>query len=82
MYKRLNDFKKRFSRLKIVNPQIDEIKNLQEKGLDDVRDLFNELYYIYKDKYSKEKDVLNTKYKKNYYKNLLVQVWRRKRTTD
>ena len=74
MYKRLNDFKKRFSRLKIVNPQIDEIKNLQEKGLDDVRDLFNELYYIYKDKYSKEKDVLNTKYKKNYYKNLLVQV--------
>ena len=74
MYKRLNDFKKRFSRLKIVNPQIDEIKNLQEKGLDDVRDLFNELYYIYKDKYSKEKDGLNTKYKKNYYKNLLVQV--------
>ena len=82
VYKRLNDFKKRFSRLKIVNPQIDEIKNLQEKGLDDVRDLFNELYYIYKDKYSKEKDGLNTKYKKNYYKNLLVQVWRRKRTTD
>ena len=82
VYKRLNDFKKRFSRLKIVNPQIDEIKNLQEKGLDNVRDLFNELYYIYKDKYSKEKDGLNTKYKKNYYKNLLVQVWRRKRTTD
>ena len=70
MYKRLNDFKKRFSRLKIVNPQIDENKNLQEKVLDDVRDLFNELYYIYKDKYSEEKDGLNTKYKKNYYKSL------------
>ena len=64
MYKRLNDFKKRFNKLKIVNPQTDENKNLQKKVLDDVGDLFNELYYIYKDKYSEEKDDLNTKGKK------------------
>ena len=55
MYKRLNDFQTRFNKLKIVNPQTDENKNLQEKVLNDVRDLFNQLYYIYKDKYNEEK---------------------------
>ena len=63
MYKRLNDLK-RFNRLITVNTQTDENKNLQKKVLDDVGDLFNELYYIYKDKYSEEKDDLNTKGKK------------------
>ena len=89
MYKRLNDFKKRFNKLKIVNPQTDENKNLQKKVLDDVGDLFNELYYIYKDKYSEEKDDLNTKGKKKLLQKietywwLSVRVWRRKRrTTD
>ena len=69
MYKRLYHFKQRFNRLKTVNPETDENKNLQKQVLDDVGDLFNELYYIYKDKYSEEKDGLNTKAKKNYYKN-------------
>ena len=69
--KKLNDFRKRFNRLKTVKPQTDENKNLQEKVLDDVGDLFNELYYIYKDKYSEEKDGLNARYKKNFnYKKL------------
>ena len=63
MYKRLNDFKKIFNKLKIVNPQTDENKNLQKKLLDDVGDLVNELYYIYKDNYSEEKDGLNTRQK-------------------
>ena len=69
MYKRLYHFKQRFNRLKTVNPETDKNKNLQKQVLDDVGDLFNELYYIYKDKYSEEKDGLNTKAKKNYYKN-------------
>ena len=54
-HKRLNDFKKRFNRLKTVNSQINKNKNLQEKVLDDAGYLFNELYYIYKDKYSEKK---------------------------
>ena len=57
MYKRLNDFKKRFNRFKGVNPQTDENKVLQPNVLDDVGDLFNNLYYIYKDKYNEEKMV-------------------------
>ena len=71
MYKRLNDFERRFNRLKNVTPQIDNNKVLKQKVLDGVGDLFNELYYIYKDKYSEEKDGLNARYKKNFnYKKL------------
>ena len=70
MYKRLYHFKKRFNRLKTVNPQTGENKNLQKQVLDDVGDLFNELYYIYKDKYSEEKDGLNTKAKKKLLQKL------------
>ena len=48
MYKKLNDSKKkkRFNRLKTVNPQTDNNKVLKQKVLDDVRDLFSKLYYI------------------------------------
>ena len=67
MYKKLNDFKKRFNKLKAVDPQTDENKVLKPKVLDNVGDLFNELYYIYKDKYNEEKDGLNTKNKKVFY---------------
>ena len=62
----INDFKKRFNRIETVNPQTDENKNLQKKVLDNVGDLFNELYYVYKGKHSEEKDSLNKKDKKNF----------------
>ena len=39
-------------------------KVLKPKVLGSVADLFNELYYLYKDKYNEEKDGLNTKNKK------------------
>ena len=70
MFKKLNDFKKWFNKLKTVNPQTNENKVLKSKVLGNVRDLFNELYYVYKDKYNEEKDGLNTKNKKLYYKKL------------
>ena len=47
--------------LKNVTPETDENKDQQEKVLNNVGDLFNELYYIYKDKYSEEKNGLKTK---------------------
>ena len=64
MYKRLNDFKKRFNRFKSVSPQTDENKVLKPQVLEDAGDLFNNLYYIYKDEYNEEKNGLNTKHKK------------------
>ena len=67
MYKKLNNLKKRFNKLKTVDPQANEIKALKPKVLDNVGDFFNELYYIYKDKYNEEKDALNIKNKKAFY---------------
>ena len=64
MFKKLNDFKKRFNKLKTVNPQTDKNKELKSKVLDNVGDFSNELYYVYKDKYNEEKESLNTKKKK------------------
>ena len=61
-HKRINDFKIRFNRLKTFSPQTDENKNLQEKVLGDAGDIFNKLYYVYKDKYSEENDGLTTKH--------------------
>ena len=52
---------KKINKLKVVDPQTDENKVLQPKVLDNVGDLFNELYYIYKDKYNEERDGLDTK---------------------
>ena len=67
MYKKLNDFQKSFNKLKAVNPQTDENKVLKSNVLDNIRDLFNDLYYIYKDKYNEETDGLNTNNKKLFY---------------
>ena len=70
MYKKLNDLKK-INKLKAVDPQTNENKVLKSKVLDNVGDLFNELYYIYKNKYNEEKDGLNVKNKSLlYYKKM------------
>ena len=42
MYKKLNNFKKRFNRLKSVNAQTDNNEFLKQKVLVNVIDLFNE----------------------------------------
>ena len=52
---------KKINNFKVVDPQTDENKVLQPKVLDNVGDLFNELYYIYKDKYNEEREGLDTK---------------------
>ena len=67
MYKKLNDFFKKINKFKVLDPQTNENKVLKPKVLDNVGDLFNDLYYIYKDKYNKEKDGLNTKNKNIFY---------------
>ena len=67
MFKKLNDFKTRSNKLKTVDPQTKENKVLKPKVLENVRDLFNELYYVYKDKYNEGKEGLNTKNTKLFY---------------
>ena len=46
MHKKLNDFHKKCAGLENVTPPTKENKDLNAKVLDDVEDLFNELYYI------------------------------------
>ena len=50
MHKTLKIFNKKFIDLKNVIPRTEANKKLKEKVLDDAGDLFNDLYYIYKDK--------------------------------
>ena len=50
--------------LKNVTPQTEANKNLKEKALNDVGDLFNELYYILKDKYNEKNGWLNPRRQK------------------
>ena len=66
MHKRLNDFHKKCIKLKGVNPQTKANEDLKEKVLDNAGDIFNELYYIYKEKYEEEKDALNEKDTKKF----------------
>ena len=47
--------KKNLAKFKAVNPQTNENKVLKPKVLDNVGDLFNNLHYIYKDKYNEKK---------------------------
>ena len=54
MHKKQKNFHKKFTYLKNVTPRIETNKKLKEKVLDDAGDLFNDLLYIYKDKYKKE----------------------------
>ena len=71
MHKKLQDFNEKFTGLKNVIPRTKDKKELKEKVLNDARDLFNNLYCTYKDKYSEEINSLNTENKKKLdYKKL------------
>ena len=56
----LNDFHKKFIKLKSVDSQTEANEDLKAKVLDNAGDIFNKLYYIYKEKYEEEKDALTT----------------------
>ena len=51
---------------KKFNPQTKEEKDLKEKIKDNAGDIFNELHYIYKERYSAEKNGLNTQDTKKF----------------
>ena len=51
MHKKLSKFHKKFTRCKNVNSQTKAKEELKVKVLDNVGDIFNDMYYIYKQKY-------------------------------
>ena len=71
IHKTLRSFYKRFTSLKNVAPRTQSNKNLKNKVLNDPGDLYNDLYYIYKDKYNEEINSLDTENRKKFdYKKL------------
>ena len=62
----MSEFHKKISKFKSVNSQTEANKDLKAKVLDNAGDLFNELYYIYKEKYEEEKDALNERGSKKF----------------
>ena len=63
MYKKLNKFNDEIIGLKNVASRKEEKKELKNKVLSNAENLYNELYYIYKDKYNKEINSLDIKKK-------------------
>ena len=63
LYKKLNKFNNEIISLKNVAPRKEEKKELKTKVLSNAEKLYNKLYYIYKDKYNKETNSLDTKNK-------------------
>ena len=71
MHKTLKNFHKKFTSLKNVAPRTKSNKNLKNKVLNNAGDLYNDLYYIYKNKYNEEINSLDTENKKKFdYKKL------------
>ena len=66
MRKKLNGFHKKITKLKNVSPRLKRNEDLKENILDNVRDLFNNLHYTYKEIYEEEKYALNKKHKKKF----------------
>ena len=69
-YKKLNKFNDEITSLKNVSSRKEEKKELKNQVLFNAKKLYNILYYIYKDKYNKKINSLNTNDKERLdYKN-------------
>ena len=67
MHKKLLNFRKKFIGFNNFSPQTKNNADLKAKVLGNVGGFFNELYYIYKERYEEEKDALNKKDTKKFY---------------
>ena len=71
MHKTRKKFNKKTISLKSVPPRTKDNEYKKAEVLNNVEDLYNELYYIYKDKYNEEEFNLNKKNEKIFdYKKL------------
>ena len=57
IYRKLNYFYEKFAMFEKINPQTNKKEDLKEKVKDNAGDLFNELHFIYKERYSEEKKI-------------------------
>ena len=71
MFNLMREYHKQFTRLKNLVPRTEYNKNKKKEVLINAGDIYNELYYTYKNKYNKKIDRLSAKNKKKLdYKQL------------
>ena len=64
MFNLMREYHKKFTSLKNLVPRTKNNKKLKQEVLINAGDIYNELYYIYKNKYNKKINSLDTKKKK------------------
>ena len=75
MHKKLENVHKKFNKFKNIIPQTKENKRLKNKVLINAGNLYNDFYFIYKNKYVEEINSLDTENKKKLDYKKLRQLW-------
>ena len=60
MFKLMREHHKKFTSLNNLVPRTKNNKKLKQEALINAGDIYNELYYIYKDKYNEKTNSLDT----------------------
>ena len=61
MFNRMRMYHKKFTSLNNLTPRTENKEKLKQEVLNNAGDIYNELYYIYKNKYNKKINSLSTK---------------------
>ena len=77
MFNRMRMYHKKFTSLNNLTPRTENKEKLKQEVLNNAGDIYNELYYIYKNKYNKKINSLSTKkrIKLDYKKLKLADIY-------
>ena len=66
MFSQMREYQQKFNKLDYLKTRTENNKRRKQRVLAYVSDIYNELYYIYKNKYNKLRDALSAENKKIY----------------
>ena len=66
MFSQMREYQQKFNKLDYLKTRTENNKRRKQRVLAYVSDIYNELYYIYKNKYNKKRDALSAENKKIY----------------
>ena len=64
MFSQMREYQQKFNKLDYLKTRTENNKRRKQRVLAYVNDIYNELYYIYKNKYNKKRDTLSAENKK------------------
>ena len=64
MFSQMREYQQKFNKLDYLKTRTENNKRRKQRVLAYVSDIYNELYYIYKNKYNKKRDTLSAENKK------------------